>query len=47
MSRRHPGYSFEYYVKKEVHKTKSFERSRRKYFKAQTGRNDACQEDQE
>ena len=33
MSRKHPGYSFEYLVKKEVHKTKIFERNRRKYFK--------------
>jgi hypothetical protein len=35
VSRKHPGISYEYYVKKEVHKTKEFERSRRRYFKNQ------------
>jgi len=35
MSRRHPGFSYEYLVKKEIHKTKQFERSRRTYFKNQ------------
>lgn len=38
MSRKHPGISYEYYVKKEVHKTKEFERSRRAYFKNQKAR---------
>lgn len=35
MSRKHPGNSFEYQIKKQVHITKECERNRRIYFKKQ------------
>ena len=35
MSRRHPGNSFEYFIKKQMQSTRTTERDRRKYFKDQ------------